>query len=140
MSLLTLPNEVQDEILFNLVLGYTGDYNITFMIRTEVLPYILSNRSALDCWRASRCLILRRVAKIRLPASDDSRRSLRRQTVLASLRKFVWLAAYEEYDDERYSNLFEDAHSAFATAWTAWNSAVITANFWRKCLNRSVGR
>jgi hypothetical protein len=140
MSLLTLPNEVQDEILFNLVLGYAGDYHITFMIRTEVVPYILANRSALDCWRASRRLILRRVGEIRLPAADDLSRCLRRQTLLASMRKFVWLAAYEAYDDERYSDLFQDAQLAFVAAWNAWNSAVITANFWRRCLHRSVRR
>jgi hypothetical protein len=93
-SLLILPHEIQDEILFYLAVDYTGGYNFTFRISTFVVPYILANRTALDCWRASRSIILRRMAEFYLRESSRLRRTLRREIVLASLRRCVWSATY----------------------------------------------
>jgi hypothetical protein len=131
MCLLTLPPEIQDEILFHLLDGYTGAYNRTLLIRADVLPYILANRTALDCWRANRHIILRRVAERRLRESADVRKALRRNMVLASLRRMVWFAVIQEYDEDRYGDRYWDANFAFQTSGAAWNAAEMVANFWR---------
>jgi hypothetical protein len=102
MSLLKLPAELQDEILFRIVLQESGLSHIDEgiicwniiddVIRASIIPYILANRCALGCWRASKNVILHRVAKIHLAATQDRRRALRRGLVLARLRSRVWWA------------------------------------------------
>jgi hypothetical protein len=118
MSLERLPQELQTEILFQIVLANADEdhENLKQVFETNIMPYVRASRVALHCWRASWHVILHRVATIRLAATESYRRSLHRAHLLAKLRVCVWLAAiitlYSESKDERLMSAFAASNDA----------------------------
>jgi hypothetical protein len=139
MSLMNLPMELQTEILFDIVMANCGMYAINQVIISDIVPYILANRAALDCWRASRRLILHRVATIKLAETESTRRSWRRAVVLARLRMLVWTAAREELELHE-SYVFEErafkAELVYHGSSSVWEYMETRADYWRQYLLR----
>jgi hypothetical protein len=139
MSLMNLPMELQTEILFDIVMANCGMYAINQVIISDIVPYILANRAALDCWRASRRLILHRVATIKLAETESTRRSWRRAVVLARLRMLVWTAAREELELHESYVFVERAFKAelvYHGLCSVWEYMETRADYWRQYLLR----
>jgi hypothetical protein len=136
-----LPPEIQTEILFRLVLADSRVHDLFLIF--DITPYLLASRSALQCWRANRHVILHRVATIELAATETYRRRVRRTWVLARMRALVWLVAYDdslerEYDQSRLflHEKFMDANEARWMAQAAWEYEKKRADYWRTFLLR----
>jgi hypothetical protein len=88
---------------------------------------------ALHCWRANGHVILHRVAKIQLAATEEHRRKLRRTWVLTRLRKLVWQAAWMEvdYDNDVILERFVKWTLACFRVGRLWREAERIANHWR---------
>jgi hypothetical protein len=102
-------------------------------ISSYIIPYIQANRQALHFWRASGHVLLHRVAKIQLAATEQHRRKLRRTWVLTRLRKLVWKAAWMEvdYDNDVILERFVKWTLACFRAGGLWREAERIANHWR---------
>jgi hypothetical protein len=136
MAIITVPAEIQDEILFRIVLGNARLYELHRVITSDIVPYIQSNRHALECWRTSRHVILHRVARIHLAGTDYLRKMLRRMWVLARLRWLVWNATLRLFDGdiERFTKPGAAAFNAFFYAERNCHSEERKANYWRNFL------
>jgi hypothetical protein len=113
MSLARLPPELHTEVLFQ-ILVKSENYGIAQIIKTEITPYILASREALQCWRANRHVILHRVATIQLAATEAYRKGLRRAYVLGRLRACVWQAMYGKVKSapERWDSVLKKLEKA----------------------------
>jgi hypothetical protein len=142
MSLASLPPEIQDEILFHIVLTNSRIYQMREVINDDIMPYIQASHLALQCWRSSWHLILHRVAAIRLAATEAYRRLLRREWVLAKLRMLLWRALFfETYLPESENNMtvYEIMSIAVSAYWPArifWEHEEYHADHWRQFLLR----
>jgi hypothetical protein len=135
MSLANLPPELHTEILFRVVLVNSYHYPIPEIIRTNITSIVLASRPMLESWRAARHVILHRVARRRLAATESYRRGLRRIMVLAKLKACVWLAAYPEATSERRSESMakklDDALLAESVTHYFWRIHDRRADYWR---------
>jgi hypothetical protein len=135
-----LPPEIQIEILFRLVLANSRVYDL--FLTFDITPYLLASRSALQCWRANRHVILHRVATIELAATETYRRRLRRTWVLARMRAVVWLVAYDGSLEREYESRlfllekFMAANEARCMVQSAWEYEKKRADHWRTFLLR----
>jgi hypothetical protein len=136
MSLARLPAELHTEILFQIVFVNSENYDIAQVIETDITSYIVASRAALQCWRASRHLILHRVATIRLAATASYQRSLHRAKVLAKLRVCVWGAACIVLENERMFERLQYALTAGYEVRRVWATQEYCADYWRKYLLR----
>jgi hypothetical protein len=110
MSLITLPAELQTEVLIQIFDDHCHwAWLINSVIATKIVPYILANRAALHSWRRDRCLILRRVARLKLTEAEDELRDLRRRVVLAHFRVVVWMVAFRHRPTDFYDESFDIA-------------------------------
>jgi hypothetical protein len=146
MSLASLPNELQNQILFQIVLSNSDldDNDIAVPQAPELtfnmLPYLLASSLAFQCWQANGHVILHRVATIKLAATATYRRRLRRAYVLARLRVLVWLAALKEAENQSLLSVPARAHKLLvascvgSNARVVWRRAERHANYWRRFL------
>jgi hypothetical protein len=140
MSLNTLPPEIQNDILYEIVLLNSmidSVFHIRRFLTLGITPYLLATRSAHECWRASRHLILRRVASTHLPVAEIDRRNLRRAFVRARLRWVIWLHVYYETQQIEREDLLEKVLDALDYADLArkpLKKKEKVVEFWRQFL------
>jgi hypothetical protein len=146
MPVAYLPPEIQDEILFQIVLANSDRDDSEFrritiarpVLLFDISPYLIASRSARECWRVSWRVILHRVATVKLAATEAHRRRLSRTYVLARLRILVWTAARRGAGLQRSLSIGEKwliACSAERVAWNDFYDAKKHACYWRLFLS-----
>jgi hypothetical protein len=136
MPLSRLPYEVHTEILTELVRANCRLYAIPRFLISEIVPYLLASRTALDCWRNNGHVILHRVAVTILAETADYRRRLRRAFVLARLRILVSRAALRNLDMPFYRlyRMYVQHRHSYGKAKNNWEFEERIADYWRSFL------